>query len=196
MNIQLIGASLSPFPRRKNMATEICLTISLGHGTEAFISNADKTGKGYRVHYGIRTFTLYTGKRTWTKEHFFGLNTWKFTERMSWYLVDGYVFLTGKSYIVLIFLDKSRHFDTIMGQKLYSEAYFLILSLSHFLMSKSRANARVSHVLAPRVAFAYSLENIQKGSLRCSRPTHSSIYRRFRASATQATRRVIFRVFT
>ena len=130
MNILLTGASLSPFPRRKNMATEICLTISLGHGLEAFISNADKTGKSYRVQYGIRTFTLYTGKRTWTKEHFFGLNTWKFTERMSWYLVDGYVFLTGKSYIVLIFLDKSRHFDTIMGQKLYTEAYFLIF-LSH-----------------------------------------------------------------
>lgn len=104
MNIKLTGASLSPFPRRKNMATEICLTISLGHGLEAFISKVDKTGKSYRVHYGVRTFTLYTGKRTWTKEHFFGLNTWKFTERMSWYLVDVYVFLTGKSYVVLIFL--------------------------------------------------------------------------------------------
>ena len=126
MNIQLTRAPLSPFPRRKNMATEICLTISLGHGLEAFISKVDETGKSYRVHYGVRTFTLYTGKRTLTKEHFFGLNTWKFTERMSCYLVDVYVFLTGKSYVVLIFLDKSRHFDTIMGQKLYSEAYFLI----------------------------------------------------------------------
>ena len=98
------------------MATEICLTISLGHGLEAVISKVDKTGKSYRVHYGVRTFTLYTGKRTWTKEHFFGLNTWKFIERMSWYLVHVYVFLTGKCYVVLIFLDKSRHFDTIMGQ--------------------------------------------------------------------------------
>ena len=86
------------------MATEICLTIRLGHGLESFILMVDKTGKSYRVHYGVRTFTLYTGKRTWTKEHFFGLNTWKFTERMSWYLVDVYVFLTGKSYVVLIFL--------------------------------------------------------------------------------------------
>ena len=108
------------------MATEICLTISLGHGLEAFISKVDKTAKSYSVHYGVRTFTLYTRKRTWTKEHFFGLNTWKFTGRMSCYLVDVYVFLTGKSYVVLIFLDKSRHFDTIMGQKLYREAYFLI----------------------------------------------------------------------
>lgn len=131
------------------MVTEICLTISLGHGLEAFISKVDKTAKSYRVHYGVRTFTLYTGKRTWTKEHFFGLNTWKFTERMSCYLVDVYVFLTGKSYVVLIFLDKSRHFDTIMGQKLYSEAYFLIFLSNRVLMSKSRANGRVSHVLAP-----------------------------------------------
>ena len=116
MNIQLTGASLSPFPRRKNMATEICLTIILGHGLEAVISNPEKTGKSYRVHYGTRTFTLYTGKRTWTKEHFFGLNTWKFTERMSWYLVDGYVFLTGKSYIVLIFLDKSSILIQLWGK--------------------------------------------------------------------------------
>ena len=52
---------------------------------------------------------------------------------MSGYLVDGYVFLTGKSYIVLIFLDKSRHFDTIMGQKLYSDAYFLIDKINYIL---------------------------------------------------------------
>ena len=69
MNIQLTGAPLSPFPRRKNMATEICLTITLGHGLEAFFSKVDKTDKSYRVHYGVRTFTLSTRKRTWTKEH-------------------------------------------------------------------------------------------------------------------------------
>ena len=39
------------------MATEICLTVSLGHELEAFISNADTTGKSYRFHYGTRTFT-------------------------------------------------------------------------------------------------------------------------------------------
>ena len=91
------------------MATEICLTISLGHGLEAFISKVDKTGKSYGVFYGVRTFTLLHREKNLDKRTFIGLNTWKFTGCMSWYLVDGYVFLTGKSYIVLIFLDKSRH---------------------------------------------------------------------------------------
>ena len=141
MNIQLTGAPLSPFPRRKNMATEICLTISLGHGLEAFISKVDKTGKSYGVHYGVRTFTLLHREKNLDKRTFIGLNTWKFTGCMSWYLVDGYVFLTSKSYIVFIFLDKSRHFDTIMEQKLYSDAYFLIF-LCHISWWANQARTR------------------------------------------------------
>ena len=100
------------------MATEICLTISLGHGLEAFISNADTTGKSYIAFTMVQEhLRFYTRKKTWTKEStFIGSNTWKFSECMSWYLVDGYAFLTGKSRIVAIFLDISRHFGTIMGK--------------------------------------------------------------------------------
>ena len=59
MNIQLTGASLSPFPRRKNMATKICLTISLGHGLE----DADTTGKSYRFHYWYNNIYAFTPGR-------------------------------------------------------------------------------------------------------------------------------------
>lgn len=61
------------------MATEICLTISLGNGLEAFISKVDKTGKSHRVHYGVRTFTLLHREKNLDKRTFIGLNTWKFT---------------------------------------------------------------------------------------------------------------------
>ena len=52
------------------MATEICLTISLGHGLEAFISKVDKTGKSYGVFYGVRTFTLLHREKNLDKRTF------------------------------------------------------------------------------------------------------------------------------